>query len=123
MFGAASHIGVQFDLPTIGVAKKTFDVDGLNKTYIKSLEDGNLPNAGCYVNLVGTSGKIWGASLRSTDESTNPIYVSVGHRICLETAVKIVKLCITKYRIPEPIRQADGRSRGHVRDIYDNVKQ
>ena len=103
MFGAASHIGVQFDLPTIGCAKKTFDVDGLNKPYIKSLEDGNLPTAGSYVNLVGTSGRIWGASLRTTQESTNPIYVSVSHRICLETAVKIVKMTITNQRIPEPI--------------------
>ena len=38
MFGCASHVGVQFGLPSIGVAKKTFDVDGLNKSNIKEME-------------------------------------------------------------------------------------
>ena len=69
--------------------------------------------------MVGNSGKVWGAALRSTKESKNPIYVSIGHRISLETSLKIVIMSITKYRIPEPIRAADGRSREHVRKIYD----
>jgi len=36
--------------------------------------------------------------------------VSIGHRVSLESAVDIVLKCC-KYRIPEPIRQADLRSR------------
>lgn len=55
------------------------------------------------MNLVGKSGKTWGAALRSTDESKNPIIISVGHRVSLETAIRVVKASILKYRIPEPV--------------------
>jgi deoxyinosine 3'endonuclease (endonuclease V) len=71
---------------------------------------------------VGDSGRTWGAALRCTQESTNPIYVSVGHRMSLDTALDLVNLTITKFRIPEPIRQADLRGRELVKQIYDNDK-
>ena len=45
-------------------------------------------------------------ALRSSDNATNPIYVSPGHLISLETAVWLVKLSC-KYRIPEPVRQVN----------------
>jgi endonuclease V len=53
--------------------------------------------------LIGDSKRVWGAALRSNDNSSDPIYVSIGTKISIETAVKIVTLCC-KYRIPEPIR-------------------
>ena len=117
-FGCASHLGVQFDIPTIGVAKKYFCVDGLTKDAIKVACDGNLNSAGDVVHLVGNSGKTWGAALKSTSTSQNPIYISIGHRISLKTAIEIVKLTISKSRIPEPIRQADLRGRQKLRQIY-----
>lgn len=43
-------------------------------------------------------------ALRSTQQACNPIYVSVGHKIGLETAVSLTHACC-QYRIPEPIRQ------------------
>lgn len=52
-FGCASHIGVQFDIPTIGVAKTPFDVDGMNKSTYKAAYQGKLNAAGDCVNLVG----------------------------------------------------------------------
>lgn len=52
-------------------------------------------------------------AMRSTKGSCKPIYISVGHRVSLNTAIKIVKM-ICKYRVPEPIRQADIRSRDHL---------
>ena len=66
---------------------------------------------------------MWGAAYRSTNESKNPIIISVGHRVNLETAVKVVKSCILKYRIPEPIRNADLKSRQKVREIYESGKE
>ena len=71
--------------------------------------------------LVGKSGKVWGAALRSTTESKNPIIISVGHRITLKTSIDVVKACIKKFRIPEPIRNADLKSRTLVKKYYDNV--
>ena len=44
-------------------------------------------------------------AVRMTDEAPNPVYVSVGHKISLNTAVKLALACAIK-RIPEPIRQA-----------------
>ena len=40
---------------------------------------------------------------RSTNDSKNPIIISIGHRVSSETAVKVVKACIKKFRIPEPV--------------------
>jgi len=70
-----------------------------------------LHKAGDIVELKGDSGKVWGIALRSTDESKNPLIVSQGHRVSLQTAIDATLACIGKFRIPEPIRQADLRSR------------
>jgi deoxyribonuclease V len=42
-----------------------------------------------------------------TRDGVNPIYVSIGHRIDLDTAVRAVLRCSNRYRLPEPIRAAD----------------
>ena len=57
------------DLPTIGVAKTTFDVDGLHRLVIKALCEKELHVEGDTVNLVGDSGKTWAAALRCTKDS------------------------------------------------------
>ena len=75
-FGCASHIGVLFDVPTIGVGKTVFYIDGIRKDQVKALSEENLKKAGDFVPLVGDSGKTWGAALRSTDQSSNPVIVS-----------------------------------------------
>lgn len=43
---------------------------------------------------------------RSTQNSINPIYLSIGHKISWSTCLWVIKQCVTKYRIPEPIRIA-----------------
>ena len=102
------------------MAKKTFDVDGLTKSFVQNLCDEELKEAGDVAYLVGESGKTWGAALRCTPESKKPVFVSIGHKVDLETALRIVKLSIGKYRIPEPIRQADLRGRQKVKDLFDS---
>ena len=64
--------------------------------------------------LIGNSGEVLGIALRPRTDIKRPIYVSVGHRISLSTAVAVVQACC-RHRVPEPIRQADIRSREHVR--------
>lgn len=46
-------------------------------------------------------------ALRSHDHSSKPLYVSVGHKISLEAAVRLTHSCC-KFRIPEPVRQVSG---------------
>ena len=110
-FGCASHVGVTFKVPTIGVGKTIFYIDGLGKEAIRKACDEKLQKGGDHLDLVGVSGKTWGAALRATNESKNPIIVSVGHRVSLATSLIVVKACCKKFKIPEPVRQADLRSR------------
>lgn len=52
--------------------------------------------------------------LRSHNNSSKPLYVSVGHRVSLGTAVRLVRACC-RFRIPEPIRQVRPRPCEHGR--------
>ena len=54
--------------------------------------------------------EVVGAVLR-TRTGTRPLYVSIGHRICLETAIDYVMRCAPRYRLPETTRRADRLSR------------
>lgn len=113
-FGVACHLGVLTDLPCVGVAKKLLQVDGLendaqHKEKIRLLQAG-----GDSFPLVGGSGTVLGMALKSHDRSSRPLYVSVGHKISLEAAVRLTRGCC-RFRIPEPVRQADIRSRDYIR--------
>ena len=60
--------------------------------------------------LKGDSGKIWGCAVRNTKAAVNPIFVSIGHKIQIDLAVKII-MKLSEYRVVEPIRLADKKSR------------
>ena len=93
--GVASHFGLVTGIPTIGVAKSR--LCGLHQA---------LPLLkGAYVPLLYKE-KVIGTVLRSR-EGVRPIYVSIGHKISLETAVYYVQACLTRYRLPETTRWAD----------------
>ncbi|XP_031558607.1 endonuclease V-like [Actinia tenebrosa] len=122
-FGIASHLGVDTDIPTIGVAKNllylhSISNDVAHKTQIKN----ELKNLGDQFPLKGPSGETTAMVLRTSKPCgrtvCKPIYVSVGHKIGLATAVDLVLKCC-KYRIPEPTRQADIRSRAYLRENYE----
>lgn len=102
-FGCACHIGVLMDIPSIGVGKTVFAVDGITQDGVKALCDRYLSRGGDVIELLGKSGKVWGAALKSTDRDKEAVIVSQGHRISLKTAIKVVKDCIYKHRIPEPV--------------------
>lgn len=109
-FGSASHLGYIADIPTIGVAKTLLYVDGLDETDIKSKFRTTCKDVGSYIELVGDSGKIYGVGFKSAKDALNPLYISVGHKISLESAIDLVsKTCI--HRIPEPIRNSDIKSK------------
>ncbi|EDV28252.1 uncharacterized protein TRIADDRAFT_53685 [Trichoplax adhaerens] len=113
-FGSACHLGVLADIPTIGVAKNLLEVHGIARDSKHMDQIAQLSTKGDSFPLTNRSGVILGMALRSSEQSTRPIYVSVGHRLDLKTATKIV-LASCKYRLPEPIRQADHLSREYLR--------
>jgi deoxyribonuclease V len=97
--GLAAHLGLVLDLPTIGAAKSRLIGDGP--------EPGS--EAGAYSPL-RYQGKIVGAILR-TQTGIRPLYLSPGHRVTLPECLKITLTCVTKYRVPLPLRQADQLTR------------
>lgn len=102
--GLASHVGLHVEVPTIGVGKSllvgTHQRPGTHK--------------GDWVEVTDHGERV-GVAL-TTRAGTQPVYVSVGHRIGLLPAARIVLACASRYRIPEPIRQADLRSRRLARE-------
>lgn len=62
------------------------------------------------VEIRGRSGEVWGRGLLTGNAMRKPLFVSVGHRVGLETAVAVVR-ALCRYRVPEPIRLADLHSR------------
>jgi deoxyinosine 3'endonuclease (endonuclease V) len=111
--GLASHLGILCDIPTIGVSKKNLAVDGINRKMTDKMAK-DLHKFGDRLDLIGDTCKIWGRLLRTN--SVKPIFISIGHKISLDTAVQLVIKC-SKFRIPEPIRFADLGSREEVRKM------
>lgn len=98
--GIASHLGLLTDIPSIGVGK--------SRLYGSH---GAVPDEkGARVPLKHGD-QIIGAVLRSRVK-VKPIYVSPGHKIGLESAIRYVMGCITKYRLPETTRHADRLASG-----------
>jgi deoxyribonuclease V len=93
-FGLACHLGVLTGLATIGVAKSR----------LIGTHDPVPPEKGAWVPLRDGE-EIIGAVLR-TRTRVAPLYVSIGHRVSLETAIAIVLRCCPRYRLPETTRLA-----------------
>ncbi|XP_048871391.1 endonuclease V-like isoform X2 [Brienomyrus brachyistius] len=102
-FGLACHLGVLADLPCVGVAKNLLHVQGVVRSAEHLSQISTLQKAGDTFPLMAASGRVLGKALRSSDKSTKPVYVSVGHRISLDTAARLTSAC-SRYRVPEPIR-------------------
>jgi deoxyribonuclease V len=60
---------------------------------------------GGVAHLYDEDDRVIGAAVRTKDR-TNPIYVSIGHKIDLPTAIRYTLACGRGYRVPEPTRQA-----------------
>ena len=108
-FGFACHLGLLADIPSIGVAKTRLIG-----------EHGALPaRRGRWVPL-NDRGEVIGAVLR-TRQGVKPLFVSVGHRISLDTAVRWVMACVTRYRLPETTRWAHRLASGGDRNLPPRV--
>jgi len=95
LFGIACHLGVLLDKPAIGCAK----------SLLVGEHDEPGVRAGSAAPL-SFRGERVGVVLRSRD-NVKPIYVTTGHRVSLDSAVKLVRQCLDGYRLPKPTREAD----------------
>ena len=91
--GMASHIGVLLNKPTIGIAQNK--LCGYYKEPKKVGEASPLFYKGKKVGYVFKSMK-----------NCKPIFVSPGHKISLETSLKVVKECMKDHKLPEPLHLA-----------------
>ncbi len=92
--GIACHAGLWLDIPSIGAAKSLLcgehRTPGLRR--------------GCRARIL-FRGRQVGAALRTQDD-TNPIFVSVGHRVTLSDAIRWSLRAAKRFRLPEPTGQA-----------------
>lgn len=104
--GLACHVGVLLDIPTIGCAKS------------RLIGEFNMPEKkkGSYSYLYD-KGEIIGVVLRTKD-NISPVFVSIGHRVSLNTAIKLV-LGMSITRIPEPTKIADREVKKYANKIRD----
>jgi len=101
-FGLAAHLGLCLNLPTIGCAKSR--LCGTHK--MPGVEPGS------YAEVVDGDETI-GVALR-TKLGVKPIYVSIGHKVDLNTAIYWVLKCCRGYRLPEPTRLAHLAAGGNL---------
>jgi len=93
--GLASHVGIVLNVPSIGCAKSLLTGEhgpvGRKQGEWSPIRDGE---------------ETIGAALR-TREDCAPVYISAGHRVSLETALRLTLSVCDGTRIPKPTREAD----------------
>lgn len=92
--GIATHLGLHLDIPTVGCAKSSL----VGKWDLPGPQKGER-------SWILLNGLKVGAVLRTRDR-VRPVFVSPGHRIGLEGAIRVVVSCLGGRRIPEPLREA-----------------
>lgn len=107
--GIATHVGVLFDAPSVGVAKSL--LCGRPRADVDALAEGDRVAVEADDSMTTPNGEVVGYAFQSRqypDSTTvNPLYVSAGHRVSAETAVDFVEACGGDYKLPRPTRLAD----------------
>lgn len=109
--GIASHLGLFLNVPTIGCAKSPL----IGECEAPPEKEGASSE-------VTDRGEVIAASLR-TKAGSNPLYISVGHKISLESSVDWVIRCLKGYRLPEPTRLAHLASGGNLKTTRSFLRQ
>lgn len=99
-FGLACYVGAITGLPTIGIAKK--NLLPFDRKQVPEAKNATFPF------LVGEEQV--GVAIR-LQQGINPVFVSHGNRITLETAIAVIQSLTGSYRLPENLRRADEASR------------
>lgn len=107
-FGLACHLGVMFDLPSIGCAKSRL----IGKYIEPEKKRGSA-------SLLFDHEEVIGMVLR-VQPDIKPLFVSVGHRISLETATSWILRLTPSYRLPETTRFSDQMVRKILKNLGDS---
>jgi deoxyribonuclease V len=110
-FGLASHLGLLLDMPTIGCAKSR----------LCGKHEPLATEASACSELIDND-EVIGVVLR-TKAKANPVYISIGHKIDLPTAIHWVTECRRGYRLPEPSRLAHLAAGGKPIAAHYNYQQ
>ncbi|EED90199.1 dolichyl pyrophosphate Glc1Man9GlcNAc2 alpha-1,3-glucosyltransferase [Thalassiosira pseudonana CCMP1335] len=122
--GIACFVGVETGIPTVGVGKNFYSLDGVITSMDEMLTslhlianglslpmlDRNTADVLAYA-LVGHGGNV----CNGVRGVRNPIYISAGSNITLEDAV-VLSAHLSKSRVPEPVREADSYGRKLLRE-------
>ncbi len=100
--GLASHLGLFLDIPTVGCAKSRL---------CGSHEEPGNERGNCAE--LTDNGEVIGAVVR-TRTGVKPVYVSIGHKSDLDSAIAMTLGCCQGYRLPEPTRLAHMAAGGHL---------
>lgn len=98
-FGLATHLGVLLDKPSVGCAKSRLC------GHYEEPEEHRGSWSPLYGGAERERDEVIGAVVRTRD-GVNPVFVSVGHRVDLESAIALVLTCARPYRLPETTRWA-----------------
>ena len=99
--GIASQIGLQLDIPTIGIGIKPL---------LGRIQEGKV--------IIDDEIR---ALLYMTREHANPIVIAPGHKISLSQALEIIKNCVKEpHKLPEPIFLAHKLAKKKAKDL--NIK-
>ena len=122
-FGEAVQLGFSLDIPSIGIAKKPY----VGYSNWKKIEK-----------EIGNNAPVWAKNPKSQNDEidnellgyavclnngSNPVFVSVGYKITIDTALAICLATSQGHRQPEPLFMADHLSKKRVKDDLSKLKQ
>jgi deoxyribonuclease V len=109
-FGLASHIGLLLNIPAIGCAK----------SILYGLYEEPGEKRGSRTLLYNDQHKPIGIVLRSR-ENVKPVFISPGHLVGIRESAEIIVNCLTRYRIPEPLRIANIEARKFKKKVSNEL--
>lgn len=110
-FGLASHIGVLFDKPSVGITKKAL----FGKYNI-------LPKGKCHVDLKHPKTKMTIGYCISPGDNNELFFMSPGHKMTLTKSLEIVQMITKDGRLPKPIRMVHARANNLARAHWSKMK-
>lgn len=118
-FGLASHLGVELDIPTIGVGKHLLVVPRLgvvdsDRYRVQSWVEKAKPLDA--LPLGSMNGKPVACAIK-VGNTSETVFVSQGHRVSLEMALRVVRLVGCRRDTCEVVRLADRKSRDLIKRI------